>query len=264
MRQFSVLAILLFVLPISSISVASQNKPEANRRPENTDTRQGAPQSQSPTVQVNIGTPSEAITGQAAKQETKAEPRPFMTHGEWVLSVITAIYVLISYRTLRAIRKSSERQLRAYVLPESAGIYDGTTVTPPQQGRANIPGIAMLIKNSGQTPAYNVISWLQLAVVAVRDEYMLTVPPLTQNFPNTLGANGTFSKALWFDRQLTAGEIADIVSGVKAIYVYGRIEYRDTFKKKHFSNFRLHYTNADFPPQPNAIVNFSTAGNDAD
>jgi len=164
--------------------------------------------------------------------------------------------------TIVVMVRSNRRQLRAYVLPEGAGISDGTTVNPPQPLRANIPGIAMLIKNTGQTPAYRVYSWWQISVILVVNENQLVVPPLQEQFANTLGSGCTFNKALWFDRPLTPQEIAEIANGVRAIYAHGRVEYRDAFNKQRFTNFRLRY-NGVYPPLPNAILNFSERGNDA-
>jgi hypothetical protein len=138
-------------------------------------------------------------------------------------------------------------------------------LAPPQPAKANIPGTFMLIKNYGRTPAYSVLSWMEIAVITVVQENIaLTVPAsLAHQFPLTLGSGGSFSKALWFSRALTANEITDIANGTQAIYVYGRIEYTDAFRKKHFTNFRLRYT-GQFPPLPSNILNFSERGNEAD
>jgi hypothetical protein len=171
--------------------------------------------------------------------------------------------IIVAIGTLRHMRESSERQLQAYVLPEQVGVFDGTTVNPPQPARANVPGVFMLIKNFGQTPAYRVVSWAQIAVIVVANENaMLGVPPMAEHFATTLGPGGTFNKALWFDRPLSPNEIADIAAGVRSIYVYGKIEYQDTFKKSRFTNFRLHYSGA-YPAPPNSILGFSERGNDA-
>jgi hypothetical protein len=153
--------------------------------------------------------------------------------------------------------------LRAYVMPESAGLYDGTTVKPAQPHRNDVPGVLMLIKNSGQSPAYAVVSWMGVDVLPVKDEAMLTAPPVDPQFSLPLAAGTQFSKVVWFDRPLAATEIADIVAGVRAIYVYGRIEYRDAFQQKRFTDFRLHYTSNQFPAAAGAGFNFSIKGNAA-
>jgi hypothetical protein len=171
--------------------------------------------------------------------------------------------ILVAIGTLNHMRDSSERQLRAYVLPDNAGIIDGTMLAIPQANLAGIPGTLMLVRNYGVTPAYKVVSWAKIDVILVADENTLVAPPLPEKFYNALGPNGTFSKEIWFHRQLAANEIADIARGERAIFLYGRIEYRDAFKKPRFSTFRLRYW-GQFPPPPNAVFNFSENGNDAD
>lgn len=178
--------------------------------------------------------------------------------------VALIIQAIVFWGTLDTMRDSSHRQLRAYVLPEQSGILDGTMLNPPQPARANVPGCGMLIKNSGQTPAYKVVSFAQIAILPVNSpSTQFIVPPIPTRFFNTIGVGGTFSKSLWFDRALTAGEITDIANGVQAIFLFGRIEYEDIFKKHHVSNFRLHYTWGQFPPPIGAIFSFSEEGNDA-
>jgi hypothetical protein len=263
--RLSILLTIAFSLFASTTSVSSQDKSKANDEHRETTGKPSNPQPPPPTIQINVGSPIEPVTTQSTQQETKEKSRPPITNGEWLIASITAVYVLISYFTFRAIRNSSERQLRAYVLPENAGLYDGSQITPqPVANKINAPGIAMLIKNSGQTPAYSVVSSMQIAVIPPGTENTLEVNPLGQKFTLTLGANGTFTKTWWFERPLIAAEIADIAIGAKAIYLYGRIEYRDAFKKSHFSNFRLHYIGQFPPPQPNAMLNFSLSGNDSD
>lgn len=53
--------------------------------------------------------------------------------------------------------KNSRRQLRAYVFPENIALFDGSMMKPPEQEHVNEPGVVLLIKNSGKTPAYGVI-----------------------------------------------------------------------------------------------------------
>jgi len=165
--------------------------------------------------------------------------------------------------TIGVMIRNGHRQLRAYVLPENGGILDGTMLNPPQPARAGIPGVVLLIKNSGQTPAYEVVHWAQIEVVPVQDENRaLVVPPMQKQYSSTLGSGGMTNKALWCGRALTPGEILEVANGTRAIYLFGRIEYKDAFKKPHFTNFRLHYI-GQFPPVPGAILYFSERGNDS-
>ena len=77
--------------------------------------------------------------------------------------------------TIIVMVQNGRRQLRAYVLPDSAGILDGTMLTPPQPARANIPGVILMFRNSGQTPAYKVISWAKIEIAEPINEDQLVV-----------------------------------------------------------------------------------------
>jgi hypothetical protein len=156
--------------------------------------------------------------------------------------------------------RTTRAQLRACVFPDTIGMWDGTTLNPPQPKRANIPGIVFTWKNSGQTPAANVISWAQMAVIKVADEESLIVPRLEKVFASHLGAGVIANKSLWFNRPLTADEIDGIFNGTVAVYWYGRIEYSDIFDKPRYSNFRLSYTGI-FPPLPGGTFSNCKNGN---
>jgi hypothetical protein len=157
---------------------------------------------------------------------------------------------------------NGRRQLRAYVFPEEVGIIDGTMLNPPNPIHFNKPGVVLSFPNSGQTPAYHVVSWAQIEVIEPKDENSLTVPRLKRIFERPIGANGKMPKAIWFGRVLSPAEIADIGTGKKVIYLHGRLEYRDAFKRKRYSNYRLAYA-GKFPPPPNVGMSFTQSGNSA-
>jgi hypothetical protein len=142
--------------------------------------------------------------------------------GAWVGLIILITQTLIS-------RYTAQRQLRAYVFTETADILEGSMFTPPLPARTNFPWVHMTIKNSGQTPAYDIISWLQIAITMPANEGTLVViPPIQRVSANNLGPGGTFAKNLWHDRPVTAPEIADIArsAGYLPLWedrVYGRL-----------------------------------------
>lgn len=153
-------------------------------------------------------------------------------------------------------------QLRAYVSPQGVSLYEGTILKPPVLACKDTPGIVLIFRNSGHTPARRVTSWAQIDVVEVANENALTIPVLDTRFASGLSSGGEMTKVLWYDRPLTPGEINDIKTGVRAIYVHGRIEYFDCFDTPQFSNFRLRYI-GDFPPPEGVIFNHCQNGNDA-
>jgi hypothetical protein len=95
-----------------------------------------------------------------------------------LLTFVTAGLVWVGYQQIRTTRF----QLRAYVYPDSVGLVEVTMLNPPQPNRANEPCIVFLWKNTGQTPATNVISWGHIAVIEPINEHTLVVPPLQNVF----------------------------------------------------------------------------------
>lgn len=161
-------------------------------------------------------------------------------------------------------KKYAAIQLRAYVYPWDAGLYEGSLLDPPQTARTNEPGVVFNIRNSGHTPAKNVISWGNLTIIETSNELSLIVPPLELTFPTTLSPGGVMPKVSWLQRPLTADEIKDVQTGTRGIYYYGRIEYFDCFGDHRFSNFRLRYTGI-FPPfRPNGTFTHCQEGNESD
>ncbi len=102
------------------------------------------------------------------------------------------------------------------------------------------PFSSITIKNSGQTPALDVIHWANICI----REYPLTsdLPPKTPNLPeikNSIPTNGIMTPIIIkMEVPLTEEEKKLLNSGNTAIYVYGEVTYRDAFRKKHSTKFR--------------------------
>ena len=141
----------------------------------------------------------------------------FLEHHDGVITAVATVFLMIitgglvwvGYRQIVTTRA----QLRAYVLPDVAGILDGMMLTPNDPARANMPGIGLTIKNFGQTPAYDVISWAQIAVINITDEEKQIVPTLQKIGAATIGTGGTINKFLWFGRALTRTKCLMLVQG---------------------------------------------------
>jgi hypothetical protein len=94
------------------------------------------------------------------------------------------------------------------------------------------------LKNFGATPAYNYILSVNVRVVTVPpDGSVPDVPELTPSEqsrgPLPPGAPHTVRPRL----PKLAGELGEIESGKKLLYVYGTIVYRDAFSKKRTTKF---------------------------
>ena len=165
--------------------------------------------------------------------------------------------------TIGIMIRNGRRQLRAHVFPDDISLVTGMLLNPPEEHKRDIPAVSMIIKNSGQTPAYRVVSWWEIKLLNISEEKSLSVPPLADKFSTNVGPGCTFNKGIWYERALTADEKKEILAGTLGIYVHGRLEYQDVFGLRHFTNFRLVYSSKVFPPLKGAVMSFCEAGNEA-
>ena len=70
-------------------------------------------------------------------------------------------------------------------------------------------------------------------------------------------------KVINLGRRLNEDEINEIRTGKKTIYLYGRVEYEDAFKRRRFTNFRLGYS-GEYPAPITACFNLCQKGNETE
>src|SRR5437762_1999903 len=104
MRRMRVLAIVALCL---LASIGQQDTPEAKHQKKESKNQAVEPPPTTTTPEVRPGTPASTPTPQAKEQAIKPELKPFLTHGEWVIGSLTAIYVLISYFSFTAIKRQA-------------------------------------------------------------------------------------------------------------------------------------------------------------
>jgi hypothetical protein len=122
----------------------------------------------------------------------------------------------------------------------------------------------MGVKNSGQTPAYEVIHWGGLDVRRIDEEPLLiALRPLLRQGMNTIPPGGVITKTLHRAALLSEAEINGIIAGSYAIYIWGRIEYKDAFDRDRFTNYRLKFT-GQYPPPAGVTMTFCDGGNETD
>jgi hypothetical protein len=96
MRLF---VVLLLLVGVQNNSHPNNPKGETSKNPDNS--------CQPSVVEIHTSCTPETRAGHGEQQTTKAEVKPFMTHGEIVISVITGIYVIIAFFTLLAILRQA-------------------------------------------------------------------------------------------------------------------------------------------------------------
>lgn len=159
--------------------------------------------------------------------------------------------------------RTSRAELRAYVNAEIATLTSGLAPTPNWPQPLGLPACFLLIKNSGQTPAYKVRHWADIRFCRVRDQACLTYPPIEDKHALTIPPGGSITKRLVLQSPLSPDQIAALHRGYATIFIFGRVEYRDVFGKRRFSEYRLQHGGA-WPPQGEVQLWFSEAGNHSD
>ncbi len=143
-------------------------------------------------------------------------------------------------------RDKGRRELRAYVFYEAGAIVSanpaGEVILPQRIISSNNSAVSVVrFKNTGQTPAYDCSIFANMEMV----DWPLIESSLPPIDLNRVGASrealgpGTERTKYNVFRVLTEDDIAILRSGKKALFVYGKVVYRDAFKMERWTDFRL-------------------------
>ena len=173
--------------------------------------------------------PAPPSAAEAAKTASDQQDRA-ITH-LWMIGLTSAVVglTLLQLFALLIMVRTTRQQLRAYLFVSRAEIVDLDMGTPIVQ---------VDIKNTGQTPAYNVThNWRCGSYV-----YPLTekLPLPRQGEPIAwahLGPGAVMQVHRTAEQRLTNGVSAELSNRPLAFYVYGEIVYRDAFRKRRFTRY---------------------------
>lgn len=146
-----------------------------------------------------------------------------------LLVVVTGGLILVGFLTIRKMRVTEERQLRAYVFVENVFYKIGS-------GQL---GTTIKIKNFGSTPAHGV-KLLSTVKETEWNDGKYTIPTLDNVEAENLGSmapNGDFYES---DEKPFTPDFDALWRGTHVICVVGTISYRTVFRKTEMSNFRYH------------------------
>jgi hypothetical protein len=153
-----------------------------------------------------------------------------ISNWDWTLTaaiaaaIFTGVLAIIAMVQVYDTRKSSERQLRAYLMVEKARIED------VEVGKT--PRAVVTLKNFGQTPAYEVQQWANIGYDFFPPKNTFPMEDTDAPCPATqMGPGGTFIARPKINNSPPLNEtvIAALKEGTFAIYVIGKVKYRDTF-----------------------------------
>jgi hypothetical protein len=178
------------------------------------------------------------------------------------IAVFTFMLLCVGVWQVGIAQRTAHRQLRAYIAVELTTITDGSDLTPPSDV-GTVRGV-VVVKNNGQTPAYDVVTWAGIDIARISEEKNLVAPAETGGIAVTaMGPGGTTSHNRSLLRPLTDHEISEVKTGKSSIYLFGRTSYRDVFGKRHSTKFRVRYS-GNWPPVGGPAMNFCETGNEAD
>lgn len=151
-----------------------------------------------------------------------------------VIAVANILFVGFLFVQIQDNRRSSERQLRAYLCIEIAP-EDRPNIDPDQEIT-----IFLRVVNRGQTPAYQVkqVSNIGLAPFPLIGD--LPIEPLElPAHPVTIGPSAYVTATAHLPRALTQAERNSLLQGSWRIYIFGATTYLDTFGGERKTKYRM-------------------------
>lgn len=166
--------------------------------------------------------------------------------------VLVALFQLLALTTFIA---STRRQQRAYVFASGAEIVE------LEIGGA--PIVQIEIKNSGQTPAYDLKHAWRCGMFDYPLQQKLLLPPHNDRaaWPH-LGPGASTLARRAPEKQIATGSTVELPNRAMAFFVYGEIRYRDAFNRLRFTRYVFYHTGM---PRlgPGQLIAYEK-GNDAD
>jgi hypothetical protein len=170
-------------------------------------------------------------------ERTTTDPVAFFTFWLAISTIGLGVSTILLWRAgenqKRLMADTAERQLRAYVN------VAGGKITFEQP---DAPEWHLVVKNFGQTPAYDVRHWTHIWIT----EYPLSVelPVPDPDFPmsNSILAPGNHEDMVWKkEPPIPANSLELIGTPAGTIFIYGEIRYVDAFGKHRLTRYRLIY-----------------------
>jgi len=190
----------------------------------------------SPALIGNGQTSPPGPVGNRAEGNSKTEREPardpdwstILTAG---LLFATMALAFFGFCQIVIMRRTARRQLRAYVFVTTAEIGD---IEDPKNVHASVS-----IKNSGQTPAYDLINRGAITFGEARLPEGLWAEDKDASLSKSALGPGEVLSKYFGARPLTPEQRAAVRSGTHAVYVYGEILYKDAFGTRRYSRYRF-------------------------
>lgn len=166
-----------------------------------------------------------------------ADDKPWWSYAGTYEAFFTGLIAVYAVQQYVESRKSSERQLRAYISFTKTRIRN--------VGLGETPEFFARIYNAGQTPAYRFTATFNpgLYPIGVVDALNVVGPAPQIMSRVALGPKMKVVNTARLSSALSIQDLQDINDGVKGIVVFGRIDFIDAFDQPRHKFVRLMYTN---------------------
>jgi hypothetical protein len=227
---------------------SAQAKPDRKAAENSSVTTPEAPTpAETTTVRKGGETNAQVADPQAAKDQEEVEiQRKLARYTQWLVIVGAIQFIVliaqaaVFWFTLRAMNRqtllasdTAQRQLRAYICVSSALL---------KFLRPEVPEIQVHLKNSGQTPAYDVTGWIHMWIEEYPLKVLLPEPP--EGFQRSREIIGPASIRTYIiaKKPPIPTESLPLLGTTRGtIYVYGEVRYKDAFGCERFTKYRLIY-----------------------
>jgi hypothetical protein len=148
---------------------------------------------------------------------------------------------------------TTRAQLRAYVVP-----FAWTTAF----GAGGAPKAEILLRNTGQTPAYDLVA---TAGILFAELPIGGFPKMEISGALSRGTLGPQMQIEVRSKESTPLQVAEhdaIMNNKAALYIVGRVEYYDVFRRWQWANFRFEYGQRQAVGQDGSVT-VSAEGNDS-
>jgi hypothetical protein len=157
-------------------------------------------------------------------------------YGEWLLFLATAWLAWATWQLVKGADKTAERQLRAYVFVRPLSthfLYDGESCRVT---------ITYAVKNSGQTPAFQLLQFGEICNLMVPTMTKIVTPPPTGPLSvMSIGPGAEIEGTVWGIMNIE--KLNELGNSFKKIHVVGTAIYIDAFTKRRETKFCFYVAN---------------------
>lgn len=220
----------------------THQQPQSNQSHDNTNSDACGTDISPLVVKVVPATKTEYDGPDKERQRQKEAESAFWSVAQVVVGGITFVVLVIQAvvfgtqarrlrETIEQMKITEERQLRAYICWQ-----EGCVAPHASEGYYDV---TFSLRNSGQTPAYDVQSWRCSSIVDLPEPNAPFQTADSWGGRGMVGPGANMGAVGELRNKLTPEDRINIKQGKRTIFVWGEVTYRDAFGKPRFTRFRF-------------------------